>query len=800
MAGSRVADTDGERAETAPFPQPSEYGQGRAGRIVSGRSDVARHSENTTTSDEPDQRPNPTLSAPFFRCIATDVRDNSSSSTAGHRRPDDSNTPNEFQRTLEFARRLSGVAPSRGPRYVVLPELPFPDLRSEPLRRSPRWLVLAVALWAAPGPHAQFREPELLSAPDATVEHYAMGIDHFSILHVAMVANGRLELRSRSGDLDSTVPLAAGADSPALEFFPTGLQIVYVRNGPDPAIMGRQRLGAALSSPRRISPPGSPVAAPSVTIDGSRRPVTTWTEPLRGLDGIWASAAGRVPTMRVRGRSPTIETDHRGRAVVFFERGGTIYRWRQAEEGVQLPTPLVTGVDPGSPLGSGSFDGTTYLLFRREGALVLADDRLGDFQPRTLTTEPAQDAYLKVTPSGLVAVTYATDGDIYYVVGNAFFLADPAAVTETPDVEESQPAIDGDSFANVFVTFLREGQLFVTTTASEAQARFRPTPERGEVPLEVEFRDESSGQVTGWRWDFGDGTTSVQQHPSHTYTETGEYLVRLEVTGPGGVSALTHEETVLVTDRRNRMWIANTRAFPGQGNVHVPVMVTNDAGAQGFQIAARYDPRVVEIQTIDFDHSNIGTLEAELQVFNVSVDPEDPFVVAGTLLDVEPPFDRRTLPAGNNQRLANIVVDVSSNALPNTTTEITLENQVGRPPINNILVVDARTVVPALGDPGTLLIDEVTFPPPRFFVRGDADDSGRVAISDAISILNFLFVGDEPLGCEDALDASDDGAIDISDSLVVLNFLFRGGGYLLPPYPESGLDPTQDELVDCPSR
>ena len=52
----------------------------------------------------------------------------------------------------------------------------------------------------------------------------------------------------------------------------------------------------------------------------------------------------------------------------------------------------------------------------------------------------------------------------------------------------------------------------------------------------VAFRDESEGQVTSWQWDFGDGKTSTEQHPQHTYQEAGKYVVTLWVEGPAGKS------------------------------------------------------------------------------------------------------------------------------------------------------------------------------------------------------------------------------------------------------------------------
>jgi hypothetical protein len=55
----------------------------------------------------------------------------------------------------------------------------------------------------------------------------------------------------------------------------------------------------------------------------------------------------------------------------------------------------------------------------------------------------------------------------------------------------------------------------------------------------VAFQDQSYGDVTSWNWDFGDGTTSTQQHPIHQYIEPGLYVVVLEVEGPKGKDRLS---------------------------------------------------------------------------------------------------------------------------------------------------------------------------------------------------------------------------------------------------------------------
>lgn len=64
-------------------------------------------------------------------------------------------------------------------------------------------------------------------------------------------------------------------------------------------------------------------------------------------------------------------------------------------------------------------------------------------------------------------------------------------------------------------------------------AAFTADPASGVAPLAVEFTDESTpgaSPITSWVWDFGDGASSMTQHPSHVYDRPDTYRVTLLVT------------------------------------------------------------------------------------------------------------------------------------------------------------------------------------------------------------------------------------------------------------------------------
>ena len=84
------------------------------------------------------------------------------------------------------------------------------------------------------------------------------------------------------------------------------------------------------------------------------------------------------------------------------------------------------------------------------------------------------------------------------------------------------------------------------------------------------------------------------------------------------------------------------------------------------------------------------------------------------------------------------------------------------------------------------------------FLRGDADGSHSVELTDAIYTLNFLFLGGPNPSCEDAADSNDDGALNVSDAVFTLGFLFLGSEP--PPFPGpdvSGFDGTPGDPFFC---
>ncbi len=77
-------------------------------------------------------------------------------------------------------------------------------------------------------------------------------------------------------------------------------------------------------------------------------------------------------------------------------------------------------------------------------------------------------------------------------------------------------------------------------------AGFVGNPTSGEVPLTVNFTNQSSG-ATSYSWTFGDGGTSTATNPNHNYTSGGTYTVTLTATNSCGNDIFTRTNYITVT-------------------------------------------------------------------------------------------------------------------------------------------------------------------------------------------------------------------------------------------------------------
>jgi PKD repeat protein len=84
-------------------------------------------------------------------------------------------------------------------------------------------------------------------------------------------------------------------------------------------------------------------------------------------------------------------------------------------------------------------------------------------------------------------------------------------------------------------------------SVSTTRALFAANPRVGCPPLNANFTNFSTGSQLTYFWDFGDGTTSTQQLPTHTYTTSGTFTVSLTVTDSSGCTNTLTKQAYIQT-------------------------------------------------------------------------------------------------------------------------------------------------------------------------------------------------------------------------------------------------------------
>ncbi|MDD1695664.1 MAG: PKD domain-containing protein [Methanoregula sp.] len=125
--------------------------------------------------------------------------------------------------------------------------------------------------------------------------------------------------------------------------------------------------------------------------------------------------------------------------------------------------------------------------------------------------------------------------------------------------------------AGVSAAVVEPGSGFIVV-ASAPVVDFYASTQTGSAPLRVSFFDRSEGTPQlRYLWDFGDGSSSFEQNPTHTYTTNGKYTVSLTVTNSLGQDTRSLPGYIAVGDPP----VPQFSVYPSQGNTPLTVTFTD---------------------------------------------------------------------------------------------------------------------------------------------------------------------------------------------------------------------------------
>ncbi|MBX7094122.1 MAG: PKD domain-containing protein [Flavobacteriales bacterium] len=170
-------------------------------------------------------------------------------------------------------------------------------------------------------------------------------------------------------------------------------------------------------------------------------------------------------------------------------------------------------------------------------------------------------------------------------------------------------ACDGVGTSNATAVFVNP-----TPTADAAYAAF------GFV---VNFTNNSLG-ATSYSWDFGDGTSSTQVNPSHTYATAGNYTVTLTATAGNCTDTYTFVVGSVSVEEINKNTFGNVVLFPNPANQMATIEVEMNIDADLILEVIDLTGKVVFAESRNNIYSgkqiiNINTAEMSNGIYLVSL-------------------------------------------------------------------------------------------------------------------------------------------------------------------------------------
>jgi len=201
-----------------------------------------------------------------------------------------------------------------------------------------------------------------------------------------------------------------------------------------------------------------------------------------------------------------------------------------------------TALCPGQSVTLTASGADTYLWSTTEVTASITVSAPGTYSVEGTNACGTGDAQVEVTQAAGPTVIITPNGSTDICPGQNVVLTASGADTYLWSTQEGTESITVTQAGTYSVTGTNScGTASAQTTVNviAVSASFTAVPAFGDPPLDVSFTNSSSPANGAMSWQFGDGGTSTDFEPTHTYVDEGTYTVTLTVSAQGCVASAT---------------------------------------------------------------------------------------------------------------------------------------------------------------------------------------------------------------------------------------------------------------------
>lgn len=263
---------------------------------------------------------------------------------------------------------------------------------------------------------------------------------------------------------------------------------------------------------------------------------------------------------------------------------------------------------------------------------------------------------------------------------------------------------------------------------------------------------------------------------------------RVVIDGPPPVNLLYFSSGVFAEEA------GDVLPVPVDGSGRVTCMASNSDPVQGWSFGVCSDPSALIPTEATIDGTTAGALNGGTGPSFLVINRFAEGATMAAVIDVRDTSD--TLPPGSRHSLLRLAYEPGPDARPEVLYPVRYCETLGAPPVAVVYVVSGFEVRPERR-PGS-----VVFRSPRgpLFLRGDANGDDVVNMSDAQSVLSYLFTGGDEPKCLESADANGSREVNIADGVYILQWEFLGGPQPPAPFPRCGVVPLAISCLEptCP--